>query len=126
MSVKLRLPVYKCLNVLRTHNGSRPMYYRIDLARKAGFKPGSGTINVVLHGIKKGSKYARPHKGALDLGLIEKVEVEVDGDRTETVYRIGLAGTEALHAYEHSETFSAKKARKVREASLCVNKRYKK
>jgi hypothetical protein len=100
-------------------NGKRPTLTRIELAKAAGFKAGTGTINRVLHGIPKGSSSGKPHKGIIDLKLVALIVVTVDGVAV-TQYHLTPDGTKALKAFEAEND----KPGKVKKASTCTNDRY--
>lgn len=98
-----------------------PLVTRQVLARRAGYTPISGTINRVLHGIPPGSSSGEPHPGLLDLKLIEKLKVDVDGV-SEDNYRITPEGIRAIQHY----FASGKRIPELRNREYCINDRYKK
>ena len=94
---------------------------RTQLAERAGFSPISGTINRALAGIKKDSPQAKkhgcqPHKGLLDLGLVEEVRLD-DESKKGWVYKLTKEGDKALEKFEGT-------VGEVRDRKTCVNTRY--
>ena len=115
----IRLPQYRCLKALCA--AGRPTFTRTELAAKAGFRPGSGTINRALRGIGKGSSSGDPYKGLVQLGYVEVVPVELDGGMTETRYRATKEGAKAVRAFAKD---NGTRLGKVRSAEVSTNARY--
>jgi hypothetical protein len=74
LSTALRLPQLKVLAAL----GSSSLR-REDLAAKAKFRPKTGTINAALHGVKEGSSTGSPRPGLLEMGMVDRIELDIDG-----------------------------------------------
>ncbi len=123
--VSLRVPQARVLAALMPIDQSDPpsewpLLTRTILGIRAGYTATSGMVNRVLGGIQHKCKSGEAHPGILELELIEKESVEVDGV-TEMNYRITAAG---IQAYRHHITTYGKLP-EFREKSLCVNDRYK-
>ena len=117
----LRVPQYRVLKALLPKGGRTPALTRTELAARAGFQTGSGTINRALNGIAKGSSSGDPYPGIVDLGYVRRAEVHLDGGLKETVYQITAAGQKAARAFAKE-----RKVSDVRRASASTNKRYSK
>lgn len=72
-----------------------PPLTKAALAEAAGFSPGSGTINSSLNGVPEGSSSGKPRLGLLEMELVYRVELDIDGVM-EMVYFITPKGREAL------------------------------
>lgn len=112
------LPQYRCLKALA--GSGRPTMTRLELAAKAGFRPGSGTISRALNGSGKSYTAGKPIKGLLSLGFLESLVVGLDGDMTETRYRATPAGIRAIKVFVAANG----KPRKVPAAGVHTNARY--
>lgn len=104
---QLKVPQVRVLVALMPDEGDEPppgTMPRQLLAKTAGFIPTTGTINRVLHGIQnKNSTSGAAHPGLLELGLMEKVDIDLDG-RTVDTYRITRAGIVAVRDWlSHNE-----------------------
>ena len=122
-SVELLIPQVRVLKALASVNGDG-LLSRAKLATRCGWSPISGTVNRALHGVAKNSKQAAsevctPHKGLLALKLVEYVDVQLDGDKTDHGYRLLPAGKKALAAW-----LKDNKLPKMRSKEASVNKRY--
>jgi len=117
--VNLKVPQVRILKALAPKGGKSPALTRDKLREKAGYSAISGTINRVLNGIPEGSSSGNPHPGLLALGLIKRVELDVDG-KLESAYQITAKGIKALESYieENGKTL------KGRDKSACINQRY--
>ena len=115
----IRVPQFRVLKALQPKAGKSPILTRTVLAERAGFRPGSGTINRALLGIAKGSSSGDPYKGLLDLGYVRTIVIPLDGDRTENGYQITAPGVKAAKAYAKD-----RKVGKVRSAKASTNHRY--
>lgn len=113
----MRLPQYRICKALMPRAGKRPVLGRTDLAIRAGYSPGAGTINRALHGVPKGSAYLDSHLGALDLGYIELLRIEIEAGIHETVYRITGKGETAVRKF-------TRRAPKKRDGAIHANHRY--
>lgn len=109
----LRTPQARVLSILVPKNGDEqlPLLTRVELAERAGFSTTSGTINRVLHGVSENSSSGGPHKGLLDLQLLERV---VEGGINR--YRITPAGIKAIKAHPELP--------EMRDKDICINNRY--
>jgi hypothetical protein len=113
----LRLKLARALHALMPADGSQicPVLTREQLETRAGWSLGSGTINDVFNGIRTGSGRASPHRGLLDLGLVNDVEHE-----GKKAYQITPAGLKAiLHAIEENGELPP-----VKDKASCTNYRY--
>jgi hypothetical protein len=91
---------------------------RAALAEAAGILPTTGTINRVLNGIPDGSSSGASHPGLVETGLIERVELDLDGRATDS-YRITRAGIAAVRAW-----LATNELPPLRDAESCTNRRY--
>jgi hypothetical protein len=98
-----------------------PLLTRAALSLKAGYTAISGTTTRALNGIHEGSSSGDPHPGLLKLGLVEEQLVDVDGI-TETNYRITAAG---VSIYQEYIRVKGGKLPELKDASTCINDRYK-
>ncbi len=97
-----------------------PLLTRAVLVQYAGFTPKSGVINQVLHGVGRVTRdRPRTYPGLLARGLLEVVEVDVDGLR-EANYRATPAGVVAYRQYVTERGVPGQK----RDVRTCTNKRY--
>lgn len=98
-----------------------PLLTRACLNQRAGFTEKSGSITKAINGGKGGSKSNTLWPGLLELGLVSRVMVDIDGVMEDN-YQITPNGIIAHNAWaeEHGEL------RAKRIAASCVNKRYKK
>jgi hypothetical protein len=113
----LRLPQIRVLQVL----AECPQAFRTvaRIAERAGISPKSATTGQALRGVRPGSKYVKPRPGLVDLGLVERVVLDIDG-LEEIDYRITPAGLAAMAEIEQS----GRPIPPLRDKSLCVNQRY--
>ena len=96
-----------------------PLVSRAQLAVRAGYTVISGTVTRALNGIRPGNRTSGdPHLGLLKLGLVEQVEVDVDG-AVEIDYRATPAGVLAYQEYAATGP-----PPKVKDARSCTNDRY--
>ena len=119
----LRIPQARVLRTLMPQSGSKslPVLTRVQLAKNAGFSPTSGTINRVLHGIRKGSSSGHPHKGLLDLGLLETTERDIFGIVEKSLRKkpnAGMAQYLACHRKKHG--FSSLRSAHARRTIRCT------
>lgn len=114
---KLRLPQLRVLAILA--DGS-PLLTRSKIAEKAGFSAVSGTVTRVLNGVKQGSSSGAARPGLMELGMLVKVELDIDGV-TEVGYQITEAGREALRKYQRIHN----QLPPLRRSDISTNKRYK-
>lgn len=84
------------------------------VCNRIGLSPISGTMPRCLNGSKKLGIV-----GLIPAGMIEEVEIEVHGSK-ETLLKITDKGLEVLE----QATAETKRLPSLRDASLCVNKRY--
>lgn len=123
--IKLRIPQARILQALMPDNPNShwidwPLLNRALLGVRAGYTPISGSITRALKGVRAGSSSGPPQLGLLDLGLVKEIDLDIEGVR-ELNYHITQAGIEAY------KSFTAKKSLPpVRDASICINGRYKK
>lgn len=89
----LRLPQLRVLEVLS--RGGAPT--REMVRDECGFSPISGTLTTALNGIRAGSSSGRAHAGLIRLGLVEDLELDVEG-RKERCLVLTDAGRAALAA----------------------------
>jgi len=94
---KLRLPQLRALAVLA--GAGTGLLTRSKISDRAGFAPNTGTLNYALNGMKLSKGNPRPHPGLVELGLVSKDILELDGGVTEEVYCITPVGTAALEAW---------------------------
>jgi hypothetical protein len=92
--MKLRLPQIRVLRSL----AEGQLLTRNKICRAAGFSTGSGTLNYALNGMKVSKANPRPHPGLVELGLITKIDLDIDGV-VEVGYRITEEGLAALEEY---------------------------
>ncbi len=121
----LRVPEARVLAALVPPDPAHPRFLwplltRAVLVQYAGFTPRSGVINQVLHGVGRVTRdRPRTYPGLLARGLLEIVEVDVDGLR-EANYRVTLAGVSAYQQYVTAHGVPGQK----RDIRTCTNKRY--
>ena len=116
-AIRIKIPQARVLSVLM----SGAALTRAKISQRAGFTELSGTVTRVLNGLKEGSSSGTAHLGIVALGLVERIELEVEvGAALETVYRITAAGRDALAAFvaEHGEMPD------MRSRAGSTNKRY--
>lgn len=121
----LRVPQARVLAALAPADPSLPqcrwpLLTRSALGVGAGYTPISGTVNRALLGIPvNGSrKTGEPHPGLIARGLVEAIEIDLDGV-VEVNYRATPAG---LTAYlEHVATRGIPP---IKDAASCTNDRY--
>ena len=109
----LRILQARVLYALMPISGSEnlPVLTRVQLAKRVGWSPTSGTINRALHGVRTGSSSGNPHKGLLDIGLI--VAIDLNGI---TQYQITTEGLKAIEKHPGLP--------KLRNKAICINNRY--
>lgn len=121
----LRIPQARVLKALAPPDGQPewawPTLPRFELAEAAGFVPTTGTINRVLNGVPPGSSSGASHPGLLELGLIKKTALVLDGGIVEANYQITAAGIAALKRFLAKHKGVVPKAR-TKES--CINSRY--
>ena len=110
---KLRTPQLRVLAALR--DGAILSRTRINQA--AGFSEGSGTLNYALNGMKVSKANPRPHPGLMELGLVEKLLLDIDG-LEEQCYRITGLGLAVL-------VTDGRELGALRSKEVSTNKRYK-
>lgn len=120
----LRLPQARVLRALvpaypDDPPGEWPIYTRAVLAMRAGYTALSGSVTRALNGIHPGSSSGDPHLGLLALGLVEMIEIDVEGT-LETNYRATHAG---IHAYQRFIADGGTLP-PVKDAAICTNSRY--
>lgn len=96
-AIELRIPQVRTLAVLAGEEGV--LLSREKLAERAGFSVISGTITRVLNGIRRGSSSGEAHAGLLELGLVERIDLEVEEGLIETSYRITGKGERAYREW---------------------------
>lgn len=90
---------------------------RPKLCQAAGFSPTSGTITNALNGIRPGSSTGSPRLGLVQMGLVERLELDIDG-AMEVAFVITAAGRQALA--DRGEELPP-----LRDKDLSTNNRYK-
>ena len=128
----LRVPQARVLNALLPANPSYPTSEWPLLTRKmlnvaVGYSPISTGVTRPLYGVSEGSSTAHPHKGLLALGLVEVVQVDVQG-AVEDNYRITKLGIVALGKFlvEGGKLLPTRdRGKGVIDTSSYTNKRYK-
>lgn len=109
---RLRVPQLRVLQVL-SQGGAMS---RQRICQLVGFSDTSGTMSYMLHGKKVSKANPIPFPGLLELGMLCRDELDIDGV-SEIVYRITKKGREAL-AEQGGEL------PELRDKSLCTNRRY--
>lgn len=99
-----------------------PLVTRAVLGIRAGYTAISGTITRALNGIRPGSSSGDPYLGLIALKYVEIEQLDIEGV-IEDNYRITHAG---IKAFEQYISVNGDKLPPVKEASLCINDRYKK
>lgn len=98
-----------------------PLLTRKAMAILAGYSEISGSITRALMGIRATNKSSGdPHKGLIELGLVQVVELEVEQGIFETNYRATIHGMRALRKF----LTSGGRLPAVRERGLHVNHRF--
>ena len=124
--VGLRVPQARVLRALvpdypTDPKSEWPLLSRAALGVRAGYTAISGTITRALNGIREGSSSGDPHPGLIARGLVEEVDVDVDG-AVEVNYRATSAGIIAFAKYVK---VNGNKLPPLKDQSSCVNDRYK-
>lgn len=101
--IELRVPQARLLAALVPRNPASywtewPLLNRAALAVRAGYTAISGSVTRALNGVRAGSSSGPPQQGLLTLGLVEEIELDIDGVR-ELNYRATLRGVEVYLAY---------------------------
>lgn len=122
----LRTPQARVLHVLMPARPEAPaidwpLVTRAQLGVRAGYTAISGTVTRVLNGIRQGSSSGDPHPGLLARAMIVEVVLDIEGTK-EVNYQITPLGIKAYQAYLAS---NGGKLPAYRDASLCINDRYK-
>ena len=97
-----------------------PMITRANLALCAGYSTVSGSVTRALNGIREyNKKSGDPHPGLIDRGLVECVELSIDG-LNEINYRITHSGILVYQQYiqTHGDLPPLK------DGTSCINNRY--
>lgn len=93
---------------------------RLTLCDRAGFSRESGSTTRALNGIARdGTKMGSKHLGAIAMGYVEEVVLDLDGVK-EVNYRITELGAEVFLHYLEVAGLPP-----IRRQSDCVNNRYK-
>ena len=124
VKVKLRVPQARVLAALMPNYpddppSEWPLLNRAVMAARAGYTGLSGTVTRALNGIREGSSSGDPQVGLIAGGLIDAVEIRVEG-LMETNYRITSAGISAIQSY----IAEGGKLPPVRDAATYTNNRY--
>jgi hypothetical protein len=124
-SCSLRVPQARVLAALVPDDPTDPpsewpLLTRAQLGIRAGYTGTSGSITRTMNGLREGSSSGNAHPGLLGAGLVEAIEIDVDG-LAETNYRITAAG---IAAYQAHVAATGGKLPEVKSAALCVNNRY--
>lgn len=109
---RLRSHQLRILQVL----GTEDALGRNGICTRIGWSATSGTFTNAMNGVKEGSSTGGAHPGLVRLGLVEKVELDIDG-LVELVYRITEQGREALRL--HGDELPD-----MRDKTISTNKRY--
>lgn len=91
--VPLKIPQVRVMRAL----AGGAVLTRAKLQERAGYTAASGTVTRVLNGLREGSSSGAAHPGLLALGLVERVDLDVDGV-TECGYALTAAGEARLAA----------------------------
>ena len=91
---------------------------RARLNERCGFTSLSGTVTRVMRGLPGGTSSGAAMKGLIELGMVDVVQVDVDGVE-EQCYRVTQLGRKVMGCY-------AGKLPPLRSREVSTNNRYKK
>lgn len=112
--MKLLTHQIRVLRALAAEEGkalSRP-----DLCKAIGWNEKSGTLNKALRGVPPTVKTDRPYPGLLGMGLVVKLELDVDGFK-EVMYKLTDEGVEEEKQHQGE-------LKPMRDKGISTNNRY--